>query len=179
MQYTEYKDYATVVARRFVHYRRSGMIDENDLVNMALTRLWEVQRDNGALDERVAKRMIRLAMLDAVRSSAIVRTPRNINMRQAIQAYQQISNISANDEPRFYPVDEWIENEPIRQVTLIVDGMPKEDRLLLSLIWEQGCSLQDAANVLQASKATVSRRYQDILKKIKTQVLNQKRRAIR
>jgi RNA polymerase sigma factor FliA len=179
MQFSEYKDYATAIARRFVRYRRSGMIDENDLLSTAMTRLWEIQLQKGELDEKTAKRVIRLAMLDVVRSSSIVRTPRNLSMHQAIQAYQQINNIGFSEEPRFYPVDEWVNQEPVRQVSLIVDGLPYDDRLLLSLVWEQGCSLQDAADVLEVSKATVNRRYQAIINKIKSQVLQQNRKAIR
>ncbi|QSO48142.1 sigma-70 family RNA polymerase sigma factor [Alicyclobacillus mengziensis] len=179
MGYFDYKDYAVAVARRFIRYRRSAMIDESDLVNTAMVRLWELESQRGELDEQTARRTIRFSMLDAVRSSSIVRTPRNVNMRQAIQAYQQISTISPRDEPRFSPVDEWVEEEPVRQVWLIVEGLPQEDRLLLSLIWEQGCSIQEAADVLYLSKSQVFRRYQDILKRIKSQILIQKRKATR
>src|SRR5579875_1883517 len=175
MEYLEYKDYAVRVARRFVRYRRSFMIDEQDLVSAALTRLWELQSQKGEVEDAIAKRTIRLAMLDTVRTSSIIKTPRNVNMRQALQAYQQISNISASEEPRFSPVDDWVDEEPIRQIWRIIEGLPQEDRYIVSLIWEQGCSIQDAADVLYLSKSYVHRRYQDILKRIKSQLLVKKR----
>ncbi len=92
-----------------------------------------------------------------------------------LRIFDRIYNENTNEEPRFDPIDEWVEEEPVRQVWLIVDGLPQDDRMLLSLIWVQGCSMQDTADVLYKSKSFVFRRYQDLLKKIKSQLLLKQR----
>lgn len=97
-------------------------------------------------------------------------------MNQALQAYRDISTIGQHEEPRFDQVSEWVESEPVRDVWIMVEGFAQEDKLLLSLIWEEGCSLQEAADVLGLSKSQTGHRYQELIKKLKAKVLVQKRR---
>ena len=154
------------------------MIDENDLINSAMMRLWEQENEGLELDEKAAKRIVRFTMLETLKKSSVLRSPRSVTINQALQAYKQISTIGAHEEPKYDPIDDWVEEEPTRQVWLIVDSFPEDDRLLLSLIWEHGCSMQDAADTLYKSKSFVFKRYQELLKKIKGQILRQQK-AIR
>lgn len=176
MRYLEYKPYAEHQARRFIRYRRSGMVDEHDLVSSAMIRLWERESRGGELEAKTARREIRLAMLDILRNSSLIRMPRGTPMNQALQAYRDISTIGQHEEPRFDQVSEWVESEPVRDVWIMVEGFAQEDKLLLSLIWEEGCSLQEAADVLGLSKSQTGHRYQELIKKLKAKVLVQKRR---
>lgn len=179
MRYFDYKPYAQHQARRFIRYRRSGMLDENDLVSSAMIRLWERESQSGELEEKTARREVRLAMLDVLRNSSLIRTPRGTPMNQAIQAYRDISTIGQHEEPRFDQVNDWVESEPVRDVWIMVEGFSEEDKLLLSLIWEEGCSYQEAAEVLGLSKSQIGHRYQELIKKLKAKILVQKRQKIR
>lgn len=173
MSFLDYEPYVKRLARRLVRFRRSSMIDENDLVSAAMSRLWEVEQQK-VLDEPAARLAIKYAMLDVLRKSAMVSLPRSTPYKQAIAAYTQLS---AAVEPRGFPVDSWVENEPVREVAAIIESFPYEDKLLLSLIWEEGCSLQDVAEILSVSKSRIHQRYRDLIAKIQSRILVDRRKT--
>ena len=173
MSFLDYQPYVVRLATRLIHYRRSGMIDENDLVSAAMTRLWEVEQ-KGTLDERSARVAIKYAMLEVLRRSGLVTSPRSTTYQQAIAAYAQLSAIT---EPNTSPVEEWINAEPVREVQRIIEGFPYSDQILLSLIWEEGCSLKEAADVLSLSKTRVHQRYGELIRRIRSQILVDRRKT--
>ncbi|MFD1678245.1 sigma-70 family RNA polymerase sigma factor [Alicyclobacillus fodiniaquatilis] len=172
MQYLNYTNYAVSIARRLIRYRRSSMIDESDLINSSLSKLWEHETKGNSMDVQIARRTIRFAMLEVLRSSSMLKMSKTTSMNQAIQAYTNILN--EQNEPSYNPIEEWIEEDSVRQVWLIVEGFSYDDRLLLSLIWEQGCSMQVAADVLDVSKSLIFKRYHTLLDRIKNQVSSKK-----
>lgn len=172
MQYETYQPYVIRLARRLVRFRRSGMIDENDLVSSAMIRLWERESKDGSLCEQIARQTIKYAMLDVLRNSALVKAPRSAPVQHALQAYQRMT-VAA--EPTVSPLEDWVEAEPVREVTEIINAFEYNDKLLLSLVWEQGCSMQEAADVLGLSKTRVFQRYNELLKSIKGKMLARRR----
>ncbi|RIV20822.1 sigma-70 family RNA polymerase sigma factor [Alicyclobacillaceae bacterium I2511] len=173
MNYLDYQPYVVRLARRLIRYRRSGMIDENDLVSAALTRLWQVEQE-GKLADQSARVAIKYAMLEVLRGSGLLHSPRSTTYQKAMAAYGQLG---ATVEPSASPVEKWIEAEPVREVQHIIQGYPRQDQLLLSLIWEQGCSLQEAAEVLDLSKTRVHQRYGEIIRRIRSQLLVDRRKS--
>lgn len=170
-----FQEFAIRLARRLVRYRRSAMIDEQDLASGAMTALWEKYAKNPELDERVAKQTIKYAMLEALRNSALVKT-RNKAMEQVLRTYREFS---VYDEPRYTPVDAWVDAEPVRQVSAIIAQLQREDQVLLSLIWEEGCSMAEVAEILSISKSRVFQRYSELIKTIKARWLVSQRRPVR
>lgn len=170
-----YQGYAIRLARRLVRYRRSAMVDEQDLASAAMTALLEKIQTVGEIEERVAKQTIKYAMLETLRNSALVKT-RNRQMEQVLRTYQEIS---VYDEPRYDPVNTWIDAEPVREVSAIIACLSPEDQLLLSLVWEEGCSLAEVAEVLSISKSRVHQRYSDLIKSVKARWLVSQRRTVR
>lgn len=170
-----YQDYAIRLARRLVRYRRSAMIDEQDLASGAMMALWEKYDGGHVMNERTAKQTIKYAMLEALRNSAIVRT-RNKAMEQVLRTYRELS---VYDEPRYNPVDAWVDAEPVREVSGIIAQLPRDDQVLLSLVWEEGCSLAEVAEILSISKSRAFQRYSELIKSIKARWLVSQRRSPR
>ncbi|MCF8567752.1 sigma-70 family RNA polymerase sigma factor [Alicyclobacillus tolerans] len=179
MTYSDYLGYTMRLAKRLIGLRMSGVIDESDLVSSAMMRLWEREQKQGGFDEKTARMVIKYAMLEVIKSSAAVRVPRSMSRQEAIHAYQKASTIMPDEEPQYSPVEEWLDKEPVREVKRIVDGLPYEERLLLSLIWEQGCSMQHAADILSTSKTRIHERYNNLLRTIKGKLLVQRRNSSR
>jgi len=163
MDFESFLPYIHRLAKRLVRFRRSAMLDEQDLASAAVSALWQKCREQ-SLDERRAKQVIKYAMLDALRSSNIAKMPRSTSISQAIQAYRQAAQPDAIDRAHFDdPIEAWENAELVRQIASKLDELARGDQILMSLIFEQELSFQEAAEVLGMTKSQVYHRYQAIL----------------
>lgn len=143
------------------------MVDEQDLVSVALSALWQRARER-VLEEKYAKQIIKYAMLTLLRDSALLKTPRSVPMSQAIEAYQkargpeELDRVTAEN-----PVEAWEHEELVRQIVSKMAELPREDQILLSLVFEQSLSFQDVATVLGSTKSQVYHRYRAVLRELR------------
>lgn len=179
MEYMRYRDYVVRLAHRLVRFRRSSMIDADDLISEALVKLWEKEKQLGELDNRIARNTIKYAMLEQLRRSNMLHVSRTVPVQHAISVYRNSVSWEERLGSVTNPIEEWVATEPVREIQAIIDSFSYEDRLLLSLIWEEGCSLQQAAEVLGISKSRVHQRYQELIRRIRARILVNKRRGTR
>lgn len=171
MTYYEYGTYVSKVAKRLIRYRRSSMIDESDLISVAMTKLWEKENEKGNLDEKYAKQLIKFSMLELLRNSSLMTTPRSVKMQEALKAYQQSVDVSVLEQiTTTAPIDEWVDAEPVRDIERAIAGFEYRDQVLLSLILEREFSFQDAGEALGISKTRAYQRYQALIKKLRASV---------
>ncbi|GMA56851.1 hypothetical protein GCM10025858_13540 [Alicyclobacillus sacchari] len=147
------------------------MIDESDLAAAALSALWQRQMDRGLLDIKYAKQIIKYAMLEVLRNSNMLKTPRSVPMRQAIQAYQRsVDHTAVEQFAATDPIGEWEQEEFVREVGHIIGTLPHEDQLLLSLVFEQGLSFREVAEVLGSTKSAIYHRYREVLSEVRSKL---------
>ncbi|GLG02739.1 hypothetical protein Alches_27800 [Alicyclobacillus hesperidum subsp. aegles] len=171
MNFEDYTQYVNRLAKRLIRYRRSAMIDESDLASAALTALWQKQMDRGLVDMTYAKQIIKYAMLEVLRNSNLLKTPRSVPMRQAIQAYQRsVEQSAAEHLATSDPIEEWEQEELIREVGGVIGSFVYEDQLLLSLVFEQGLSFREVAEVLGSTKSVVYHRYRELIAELRTKL---------
>lgn len=170
MEFEALLPYMHKLAKRLIRYRRSSMVDEQDLVSAALSALWQRTREH-AVDEKYAKQVIKYAMLTALRDSSLLKTPRSVPMAQAIQAYQKASDPMELDRAMGNdPIEAWEQDELVRQIESKIGELPREDQILLSLVFEQSLSFQDVAVVLGSTKSQIYHRYRAILKNLRVKL---------
>ncbi|MBF8378072.1 sigma-70 family RNA polymerase sigma factor [Alicyclobacillus mali] len=163
-----YIPYIQRLARRLIRYRRSAMIDEQDLISSAITALWQRSQER-EVNERYAKQVIKYAMLTVLRNSALLKMPKSTPMAQAIQAYQRASDLQSAEYVAVEdPMERWENEELVRQAALKISELRREDQILLSLIFVESLSFQEAADVLNQTKAQVYHRYQSLIRQLQT-----------
>ncbi|WP_148213875.1 sigma-70 family RNA polymerase sigma factor [Alicyclobacillus acidocaldarius] len=167
MEFEAFLPYIHRLSKKLIRYRRSSMVDEQDLVSAALSALWQRTRGR-TVDEKYAKQVIKYAMLTALRDSSLLKTPRSTPMAQAIEAYQKASDPMELDHVTGdNPIEAWEREELVRQIVSKMAELPREDQILLSLVFEQSLSFQDVAVVLGSTKSQVYHRYRAILQNLR------------
>ncbi|WP_041695474.1 sigma-70 family RNA polymerase sigma factor [Alicyclobacillus acidocaldarius] len=168
--FEQYIPYIYRLAQRLVRYRRSAMVDEQDLVSVAMSALWQRGREQ-ALDEKYAKQIIKYAMLTLLRNSSLLKMPRSVPMAQAIEAYQKAKSADELERvPAGNPIEQWEQDELVREIVSKMAELPRQDQILLSLVFEQSLSFQDVATVLGLTKSQVYHRYRAILKELRVKL---------
>lgn len=152
----------TVLARRMKRgsYRKVGSWEQTeDIAQSARVRLIRALKENVPATTRefygLANLQIRRELLDVIRRNE-GRTVERPEVRSLFPGYDR------SDEDAYDPQQMaiWLEFHEY------VERLPQKDREVVELLWYQGLTQEDAANLIGVDKSTVKRRWREIREKL-------------
>lgn len=162
--------YIQRLANRYVQYRKSGSIDQQDLISAANLRWWQFCRKNPELtDERTIQicfyQQTKGAMRDVVRDSSPVKVTRT--MQAKLQAYQRPYTVPVEHAIDFHAGDDSHDRDQWMDILDSLRKLSEREQIILSLYFEKGYSYTEIAEIFEVSVSTITRTYQKAIVRLK------------
>lgn len=162
--------YIKRLAYRYASFRRSSVIDADDLISGAMIRWWEFSQNRLASLQHIPedvlfRQQVKFSMRDQIRNSEVVKVSRSYKAKLA--AYEVPYAVSLDHalhvQTQEVPVDPDVWIDVVDALKLLSD----KEQLVLSLAVEQGYTFTEIAYAMDVAVSTVTRQYHGAVAKLK------------
>lgn len=181
--FVQYSDLVDRVVNQ-IHRRVPSYVRIDDLRSYGLEGLWNAMRGfdvtREASFETYARIRIRGAILDELRRADDQSRTQRLHMRQAQAAYgaqSQVANpisLDADDRIEWIvddsiasPEEAAIRSGDIQELNRAILKLSEQEQLVLALVFNEGLTLAETAEVMDLSRSRVSAIYNQALKRLK------------
>lgn len=162
--------YIKRLAYRYAAYRRSAVIDADDLVSGAMMRWWEFSQNRLASlqeipEEILFRQQVKFSMRDQIRNSEVVKVSRSYKAK--LEAYETPYAVSLDHALHVQTQESEVDPDLWIDVVDSLKRLTDKEQLVLSLAVEQGFTFTEIAYAMDVAVSTVTRQYHGALAKLK------------
>lgn len=162
--------YIKRLAYRYAAYRRSAVIDADDLISGAMMRWWEFSQHRLAALQHIPedilfRQQVKFSMRDQVRNSEVVKVSRSY--RAKLEAYEAPYAVSLDNALHVQTQEQPVDPDLWLDVVDALKLLSEREQLVLSLSIEQGYTFTEIAYAMDVAVSTVTRQYHGAVAKIK------------
>lgn len=172
----EQMNYMKRLASRLIQWRKSAVIDADDLISAASVRWWQFLMRNPDMTNEFAetsiifRQQVKFAMRDQIRASSPLKVTRSYQAK--LQAYEKPYTVNIDSEFDIRAGDDFAYTDFMLDTLAAIQKLSERDQIILSLFIEQGYSFTEIAYVFDVSVSTITRAYHKAIETIKNDLQN-------